>query len=66
MIELGEKVRFIPAAFVPECGSVPKGFAGRPLEVVVIGTVIHVNAKHRHYTAAYEVSGYRLLESFKF
>lgn len=65
-MQVGAKVRFTPAAFTGEYIPIPERGRKKPPTREVTGTVIDVNLAHRHYTAAFEVNGYRLTESFKF
>ena len=62
---LGDTVRFTPAAFL---GELSARLERDPRQIVreVTGRVVYINHRHRHYAVAYEVDGYRLMESFKF
>lgn len=62
---LGDPVRFTPAAFL---GELSARLERDPRQIVreVTGRVVYINHRHRHYGVAYEVDGYRLMESFKF
>lgn len=61
MIEVGDKVRFIPGAFLEHS----ENFA-EELRREVTGTVIQVNEEHRWYRVEYDMPGYIGHECFKF
>lgn len=67
MPDIGEKVRFRPAAFTAE--------ANRPdqrrqdifdIPRMVTGRIWYINEPHRFYDVEYVVNGHTLHESFKF
>lgn len=65
MPELGDKIRFRPAAFVGE-GDDPKAMGWMMIPRVVTGTIVYINRPHRFYDVAYEIHGVKLREAFKF
>lgn len=56
---VGDAIVFVPSAFIDyhDPAVAPYSVAGR---------VIHVNAAHRHYTAAGMVHGVEIRESYKY
>lgn len=65
MPELGEKIRFRPAAFVAEATREDQRSV-YDMPRVVTGTIVYINRPHRFYDAEYEIHGVRLREAFKF
>lgn len=65
MPELGDKIRFRPAAFVGE-GDDPKAMGWMMIPRVVTGTIVYINRPHRFYDVEYEIHGVKLREAFKF
>ena len=60
MVEIGEKVRFVPSFVPKECN-----FSTAPNEYVK-GKVVYVNHNHKYFTAEYGWEGSLQRESFKF
>lgn len=65
MPELGEKIRFRPAAFVAEATREDQRSVF-DMPRVVTGKIVYINKPHRWYDVAYECNGVRLREGFKF
>lgn len=65
MPELGEKVRFRPAAFVAEATREEQRSVF-DMPRVVTGKIVYINKPHRYFDVEYEVHGHRLREAFKF
>ena len=65
MPELGDKIRFRPAAFAGEMED-PKALGWLMIPRVVTGTIVYINRSHRFYDVEYEVQGVKLREAFKF
>lgn len=61
---LGDKIRFVPDAFIGEPYRHDQKRGVYPREVT--GTVIYINEKHRFCDVGYEIYGSKLRESFKF
>lgn len=53
---VGDPVRFFPSAFAVIAAG-PKFYEGK---------VVYINEAHQYYTAAMELHGYTILESFRF
>lgn len=62
-MELGQKVHFVPHAFLGE--KIP-GRGNHTMPRAVTGVISYINGAHRYYTVTYSVHGMRMLESFKF
>lgn len=62
MIEIGDKVRFVPAAWSDEFGNA-RSMMGQVGEVT--GTVIQVNEEKGWYRVKYELPGCTGFETFK-
>lgn len=56
--KIGDKKRFIPAAF---CG---QGGLGNPIEKWVIGTVVYVHPEGRYYMVEVDVNGHKWRQCF--
>lgn len=66
MIEVGDKIRFVPGAwqnFSYDEHSVMETYGA---DKDVLGTVIEVNVPHRWYRVEYETRGGKQHETFKF
>lgn len=65
MIELGDKIRFVPSAF-SNCndGSQMHQYGGCPTEVT--GVIDYINQEHRWYRVRFEIFNTVLHEGFKF
>lgn len=59
-MQIGDKVRVIPD-FVLNHGI----DEGRQDVRSMVGTVIHINRAHRHYTLEFDVHGHKIRETFK-
>lgn len=68
MPEVGDKIKFIPTAYIdPGGGNGTQAFKEAKMRSVVEGTVVEVNEKHRWYRLAYQPEYDRLQhECFKF
>lgn len=60
MIGEGMKVRFVPAA------SVGDHMGWQRKREAVVGTIVHINWQHKHFTAEYDCGGSKQKENFKF
>ena len=61
-VEVGQEIRFKPAAYFTGTGGL-----GMELDVIVEATVIQIHEEHRWYRAEWRTAGGRILrESFKF
>ena len=63
-MELGQRVHFVPHAFLSEKSGT--GLGTHPVPRAVTGVISYINGAHRYYTVTYSVHGMRMLESFKF
>lgn len=61
-VRIGERVRFVPAAFVDNLGRVQDTDVPRE----VTGQIEYINHAHRYCRVGFEVCGRTLRECFKF
>lgn len=62
--KLGDRIRFLPAAFAGERGEPGQKDNTYPREVT--GRVVYINQRHRFFDVEFELNGYRLREAFKY
>lgn len=61
--QIGDKIRFVPSAFVDERPDPERKRPSLPRKVT--GKVVFVSVEHRFYDVAFKVNGCWLRESFK-
>ena len=64
-VDIGEKIRFIPAAWLEKCSEAAKLYHDR-ISRDVLGVVEYINTAHRFYRVRYEAAGTVQHECFKF
>lgn len=64
---IGDKVEFVPSAFVSEARNVSPEYIARMRMVYSLpGRVVYVHREHRYYTVEADCGGSRIRESYKF
>lgn len=65
-VQIGDKIRFTPAAWTDACGQDTNRVRTDRMEIDVTGVVDYINSFGRFYRVRYEIGGTVQHESFKF